>query len=69
MENRGHQRDEKYYGLLEEFYENGQLRYSVNYIDGKQEGLRESFHENGQLNSRANYIDGEPDGLLPPALS
>ena len=30
-------------GLYEEFYENGQLRFRLNYIDGKRDGLIEFF--------------------------
>ena len=35
--------------LYEEFYENGQLRFRLNYIDGKRDGLIEFFDEDGKL--------------------
>ena len=50
-------------GIVEEFYNDGQLERRENRIDGKRDGLRESFHENGQLRIRQNYIDGKVDGL------
>ena len=50
-------------GLYESFYDNGQLMWRRNYIDGKENGLLEVFHHNGQLLSRENYIDGKEDGL------
>ena len=51
-------------GLYEEFYENGQLWWRGNSIDGELDGLCESFHENGQLRWRTNYIDGKLEGPL-----
>ena len=36
-------------GTVEFFYENGQLQYRINYIDGEREGLREWFDKNGRL--------------------
>ena len=50
-------------GLVEEFYDNGQLRSRKNYKNGKIDGLFESFHENGQLKERGNIKDLEQDGL------
>ena len=46
-------------GIVEEFYDNGQLWTRWNYKDGKQDGLFEFFHDNGQLQERQNYKDGE----------
>ena len=50
-------------GIVEEFYENGQLQSRENWKDGKEEGLSEMFWDNGQLWWRRNYIDGKQDGL------
>ena len=36
-------------GLVEEFYDNGQLEWRASYKDGKLDGLWEKFYENGQL--------------------
>ena len=36
-------------GLVEEFYENGQLKNRTNYRDWKQHGLWEYFDEDGNL--------------------
>ena len=49
-------------GLYEEFYENGQLRFRLNYIDGKRDGLIEFFDEDGNLISTETWENGE---LLP----
>ena len=35
-------------GLVEEFYDNGQLKYRVNFKNGQQDGLWEYFDENGE---------------------
>ena len=50
-------------GIIEGFYDDGQLRARRNYRDGQEEGLWENFHENGQLDRRGNYIDRIQDGL------
>lgn len=44
------------------FYENGKVKYSVNYKDGKWDGLCEEFNEKGQALSLLNYKDGELNG-------
>jgi len=41
-------------GVVETFYENGQLRNRKNYKNGKR-GLVENFYKNGQLRNRKNY--------------
>ena len=42
-------------GLVEEFYDNGQLEWRASYKDGKLDGLWEKFYENGQLEEKRNY--------------
>ena len=57
---RSHQNtNEPVTGIVEEFYEDGQLLSRKNYKDGEQYGLIEGFHENGQLWSRGNSKDGK----------
>ena len=46
-------------GIYKSYYDDGQLFYEVNYIDGKRNGIFKSYHENGQLWYKANYIDGK----------
>ena len=46
-------------GLYEEFYENGQLRFRLNYIDGKRDGLIEFFDEDGNLWKTNTYRNGK----------
>ena len=45
-------------GLIEEFYDNGQLERKGNYKDRKREGPWEWYYENGQLEERENYKNG-----------
>ena len=40
--------DESKNGIVETYYENGQLMSKANYEDGKLNGLCETWHENGQ---------------------
>ena len=35
------------YGLMEQFYNNGNLHYSENYIDDEFDGIRERYSPNG----------------------
>ena len=46
-------------GLVEEFHDNGQLKYRGNYKYGKKDGLWENFHENGTLMNRIIYKKGK----------
>ena len=46
-------------GLVEEFYDNGQLEWRASYKDGKLDGLWEKFYENGQLEEKRNYKNGK----------
>ena len=46
-------------GLWEGFYENGQLEYRGNYIDGEPDGLWEWFYEDGRLIETKTYRNGE----------
>ena len=46
-------------GLVETFYENGQLRDRVNFKDGKEDGPWECFDEDGNLIKTEEYEDGE----------
>ena len=52
-------------GLVEEFYDNGQLKYRGNFNNGKPDGLYEEFYnrKHGQLSSRGNFKDGKREGL------
>ena len=50
-------------GLIEEFYENGQLKSKGNYKNGKPDGIQESYHVNGQLEYKCMNIEGEPSGV------
>ena len=49
---------EKKNGVVETYYDNGQLASKTNYKNGERNGLRETWYENGQLESRVTYKDG-----------
>jgi antitoxin component YwqK of YwqJK toxin-antitoxin module len=46
------------------FHDNGQIKYLVQYKDGKYDGLWVRWFENGQKNLEENYKDGELHGLV-----
>ena len=45
-------------GLVEEFYDNGQLEFRRNYKNGKEDGLWEYFDEDGNLTETQEWKDG-----------
>lgn len=50
-------------GEQKEFYENGQLLYSIFYKNGKLiDGISKTFYANGKIRSEINTIDGFFDG-------
>ena len=54
---------EPFTGVVELFYENGQLKERENYKDGKLNGLWEEYYDNGQLLQRGNMKDNLQEGL------
>jgi len=54
---------EPFTGVVERYYESGQLEYRGNFKAGERDGLVERYFENGQLHDRANYKAGKEDGL------
>ena len=51
-------------GVVESFYENGQLSSRTNYKDGKKEGFYKRFHRNDELMVKGNFKGGKADGLF-----
>ena len=51
-------------GVVERYYDNGQLWVKTTYKDGKEDGPYESYYKNGQLRWKSTYKDGEYDGLF-----
>ena len=49
-------------GVLNEFYDNGKLRLSYNFSDGKKDGMQKKWYNNGQLEVLYNYTNGKLDG-------
>ena len=50
-------------GICEKWWDDGKIRYRINYKDGKAHGLCKWWFENGQLEYRINYKDGKLHGL------
>ena len=51
-------------GVVQTYYEHGQLATIENYKDGRRDGISEIFHyENGNWQRRENYKEGMRDGL------
>ena len=50
-------------GETREFFENGQLKLSTRYRDGKKNGLSETFREDGQLFRSVTYQNDYKEGL------
>tara|TARA_B110000238_G_C16042984_1_gene402706 strand:- start:241 stop:1092 length:852 start_codon:yes stop_codon:yes gene_type:complete len=53
----------KLHGPYKEFFQNGQIKLEVNYINGNQEGLMVIYHESGLINERSNYKKNKLHGL------
>ena len=49
-------------GPYEQYYNNGQLRQSGVYKNGKKNGRWISYHKNGQLHSEGKYKNGKWEG-------
>ena len=50
-------------GRAESRHENGELKSSITYKDGKKDGLVRSWYENGKMQMETTYKDGKKDGL------
>jgi len=48
-----------YTGWAKEMYDNGQISYLNQYIDGKADGLQTEWYKNGQKRRERTYKDGE----------
>ena len=56
-------KDTKHEGVLEEFYDNGQLKIKFNFNNGKKNGVQKKWYKNGQLQSLYNYDDAKLTGI------
>lgn len=50
-------------GVIQEFYDDGQLKISATYRDGIRNGIKETFYDNGQLESRITLRAGLGHGV------
>ena len=48
-------------GVIERFYENGQLMEKITIIDNKFDGAFEEYYENGKLKAKGSYIEDRFD--------
>ena len=51
-------------GISEDFFENGQKKFSQTYLNGKRDGIGTHWFENGQKQFEEHYIDGKKEGLF-----
>ena len=49
-------------GLVTEYYESGEVKYKVNYVDGKPQGEAIGYYKSGEVKHKVNYVDGKPQG-------
>jgi len=49
-------------GLVEEWYENGQIQSRWNIKNGKEQGAYKEWHDNGQIEETVEYRDGKMHG-------
>jgi hypothetical protein len=50
-------------GLVQEWYENGQLKSETNYYNGEREGPSRYWYESGALQAESGFTDGRLQGL------
>ena len=50
------------HGSWERYWDNGQLWYNGNYVNGNRHGYFEYYYDNGQLWSKGNYVNGNKHG-------
>jgi len=51
-------------GEVKEYYDNGQLKSSLNYLNGELDGLCKFYYENGQLQAITTAVNGSPIGMV-----
>ena len=51
-----------YTGLGKSYFENGQLQYEINFVNGKMEGEYKLYYENNNLECTGNFKTGLKDG-------
>ena len=45
-------------GKVKTYYKSGELKYTVNYVDGLKQGEAKVYYESGELASKEYYVDG-----------
>lgn len=51
-------------GLVKEYYNNGNLKSEINYVDGVRIGEARFYNENGSIKRELNYENGKVEGLV-----
>lgn len=49
-------------GLYKQWYESGQIRHEINFLDDKKHGLQRSYFQNGKIELEENYLFGKLSG-------
>ena len=55
---------EKSLGLSKEYFENGNLKSKINWVEGKLDGVHEEYFGNGQLRFKSCRYKGKLHGKL-----
>ena len=50
------------HGYWESYYDNGNLSYKGNYVDGIKHGYWEEYRSNGKLSFKGKYVNGKQHG-------
>ena len=50
-------------GIVNSYYDSGNLQYKSNYVNGLLNGIRKEFYESGALKSETNWKDGKQNGV------
>ena len=53
---------EKLKGLVKEYYDNGELEFKGEYLNGKRNGKGKEYYDNGILDFEGEYLDGKWNG-------
>lgn len=51
------------HGVFENFYDNGQMKSRVEYVEGKENGMMTTWQNDGKLISTLSYKDGQLHGI------
>jgi antitoxin component YwqK of YwqJK toxin-antitoxin module len=51
-------------GLVIEYYESGEVKSKVNYVDGKEQGELIEYYESGEVKLKVSFEEGKAQGEI-----